>query len=565
MVLLFGFQLNIRILGDHLQNECGCNREDNAEREADPDVLNEAGDDEHHEGDAGNGESVRNLSGNVSEVVALCARRGHDGRVGDGGAMVTANSACKASGHTDDEELAAFGEDGNDDRNENTEGAPGRTGRECKEASYDEDDGGEEVCETFSSAVHEVVNVVFRTEQRSDVLQSGCEGKNEDRGNHCAEACGESGETLLHGERTADCKVCNGDHEGDQTTHRKTNGCVGISKCSDEVRTVENAADVNERENGANDERDNGEDQVENDTLGVGFRIQFVGSGFNDVGLAGLYNLIFAHTHLAVVKADQGDDNDEYESKDCVEVVGDSGNEELKTLAFLCIRGNGSSPAGDRSDHTNGSGGGVDDVGKLCAGDLLGVGYGHHNGTNGQTVEIVVDEDQDTEEEGREERARLGLDILGCPSAECSRAACAVNESNEQTELNEEDENTCVACNGVNQTAGGNGVHGAGEAEVAVEQCAGNDTDEEGAVNFFCDQSKSDCNHRGKQCPDRTANRSFACTGFAFCGSFCSAVRTSYGCHCAIGYSGNDKKRENDHRSNNKGDLFGCCHGNLLS
>ena len=88
--------------------------------------------------------------------------------------------------HTDDEELAAFGEDGNNDRNENTEGTPGSTGRECKEASNDEDDCGEEVCEAFSSAAHEVVNVVLRTEQRGDILERGSEGENEDCGNHCA-------------------------------------------------------------------------------------------------------------------------------------------------------------------------------------------------------------------------------------------------------------------------------------------------------------------------------------------------------------------------------------------
>ena len=553
------------VLGDELQNECGRNRQNYTEREADPDILNETGDEEHHEGNSCNGKCIGDLGGNVSEVVALRACGGHDGGIGNGGAVVTANSTCETCGHTDDEELAAFGEDGNDDRNENTEGTPRSTGRECKEASNDEDDRGEEVCETFGSAAHEIVNVVLRTEQRGDVLERGSEGKNEDCGNHCAEACGKSGKALLNGKSTADRKVCNGDHECDQTAHRKTNGCVGICECGDEISAVKNTADVNEGKNGANDECDDGEDQVKNDTLGVGLVSRGNGFAFNGVDLTGLFNLIFAHTHFAVVEADQCNSNDEYEGEDCVEVVGDCGNEELETLAFLSVGGNCCCPAGDRSDHADGSRGGVNKVSELCAGDLLGVGNGSHNGADGQTVEVVVDEDQDAEEEGCEERADLALDVFRCPSAERRRTACAVNECYEHAELNEEDENTCVTCNGFDETVNSNGVHRAGEAEIAVKQRAGNDTDEKGAVNFFGDQSKSDCDHGGKQSPDGTANSGFASAGFAFCRGFRGAVGASDGRHCAVSDSGNDEKRKNDHRSDEEGDLFGFCHKNLQS
>ena len=103
-------------IGDHLDDEQGRDGEHDAQRQADPDVLDEAGDDEHHKGDGSHGDGIRHLGRNVIEVITLTAGRGHDGRVGDGGAVVAANSAGQTSGHTDDKELGACGEDGGNDR-----------------------------------------------------------------------------------------------------------------------------------------------------------------------------------------------------------------------------------------------------------------------------------------------------------------------------------------------------------------------------------------------------------------------------------------------------------------
>jgi hypothetical protein len=54
---------------------------------------------------------------------------------------------------------------------------------------------------------------------------------------------------------------------------------------------------------------------------------------------------VFVHTHLAVVKADEGDGYDEYECQESLEVIGNGFDEELKTLAVLRIGGNRCCPA----------------------------------------------------------------------------------------------------------------------------------------------------------------------------------------------------------------------------
>ena len=48
----------------------------------------------------------------------------------------------------------------------------------------------------------------------------------------------------------------------------------------------------------------------------------------------------------------------------------------------------------------------------------MAVGDGTHNGADRQTVEVVVDEDQHAQYEGREHRACTGLDVLSRPCAE---------------------------------------------------------------------------------------------------------------------------------------------------
>ena len=57
------------------------------------DVLREARDDETDEADGRDGDRVGQLRGDVVQVVALRTGGRHDGGVGDGGAVVAADSA----------------------------------------------------------------------------------------------------------------------------------------------------------------------------------------------------------------------------------------------------------------------------------------------------------------------------------------------------------------------------------------------------------------------------------------------------------------------------------------
>ena len=559
-----------------LHNECCSNRNDNTYCKAYYPVLNKACDYEHYKGDCRNCYGIRNLCGNVNEVVALCAGRGHDGRIGNRGAMVAANSTCKTCGHTDDNELAACGEDAYNDRDKYAECTPRRTCRERKEASNKEDYCRQNSIKACSGTVHKVVYIVFCAEQGRDVFESCGKRENEYCGNHSVEALGKSFHTAFEVEHLAADKVNYRNNERDKTAHGKTNCCICICKSVYKVFAVHDAAYVEERKDRGNDENYYGEKEIEHFAvfimLGGFFAVFF---GFNSVTF--FLEAVLVHAHFAVVHADECDSYDKYECEQSIEVVGDSRDEELKAFAFGRVGGNCRSPAGNRSNHTNGSRRGVDYVSELRTGNLFGICYGAHNGTDSKAVEVVVDKDEYTENESSHSSAYLRFDVRSRPSAERRRAACVVNESHEHTELYKEDEDAGVIGNSCDKSIVCERVHSARKAEVAVEQSTGNDTDEEGAVNLFCDKRECDSYYCGEYSPDRCANSAFTAAGFASeraCAFaiFAVCARTFAGaageraCAAAIGavyrsvgavrYARNNEKRNYHNYRNDNGDKF---------
>ena len=98
-----------------------------------------------------------------------------------------------------------------------------------------------------------------------------------------------------------------------------------------------------------------------------------------------------------------------------------------EALAVLHEAGDGGGPGADGGDDTHGGSGGVDEVGQLHAGDVVLVGDGTHHGTHGEAVEVVIDEDEHTQQNGSQLRAHTALDVLGGPAAEGGGAARLVH------------------------------------------------------------------------------------------------------------------------------------------
>ena len=85
-------------------------------------------------------------------------------------------------------------------------------------------------------------------------------------------------------------------------------------------------------------------------------------------------------------------------------------------------------PTGDWGDDADRCCSGVDEIGKF----LLGYAVAHcdraHHRTYGKAVEVIIDEYQDTEQNGGNLHTNLRLYVLGSPSAESRRTASLVHQ-----------------------------------------------------------------------------------------------------------------------------------------
>ena len=131
------------------------------------------------------------------------------------------------------------------------------------------------------------------------------------------------------------------------------------------------------------------------------------------------------------------------------------------------------------------------------------LGDGTHNGTHGQAVEVVVDEDQHTQEHGHHLCAGAGLNGLGSPAAKGCGAAGLVHQVHHDAQDDQEDQDGDV--DGVDHAdtlAGTDEVYdGLPGAEVSQQQSSHQAAQEQGRIHFLADQGQGDSDHRGEQGP----------------------------------------------------------------
>ena len=268
------------------------------------------------------------------------------------------------------------------------------------------------------------------------------------------------------------------------------------------------AAGVHHAEDAGRDEHQHRRDEVYHMAAGVGavVRVVAVGAvvGGEEVAQQGV---ILVLLHGAVVEAAEDEEEAHHHREDGVVVIGDGAQEHGEAVdarAFRHRGGDGGSPAGHRRDDADGGGGGVDEVGQLCAGDLLPVRDRAHDGADGQAVEVVVHKDEDAQQQGGKLCACPGVDVGGGPAAERGAAAGLVHQGHKDAQHHQKDEDAHIA--GIGQL----GDHAAVLVEeeggqrklkvaVGVEQRTGGDAHQQRGVDLLGVQGQNDGHHRGQQ------------------------------------------------------------------
>ena len=358
--------------------------------------------------------------------------------------MVAADSTRHTSGDGNDRDRVAGAEYAENDRNENTEGTPGSTGCERKTDSDNEDDRRKEGLEGTCGAFNQLRNEDLRAEAVCHGFQCPCTGKDHDRGNHGLEAFGKRFHDGLKGKHAPDEIIDDGEDDSDRCAVNKTDGSVTVGESFDEADRfilAEEAAGVNHADNAANDQNEDRKNKVDHLTLFVDFH--FVNGLLGAAGeqVAVFDGVFLVKLHRAVVKLRNGKENHHHDGHKCVEVEGNCLNEKADAVfcaGASCKAGNRRRPGRNRSDDTDGSRRSVNEVGELRSGNVLSVGDRTHNGAYGQTVEIVVDENQHAQTDGGKLCADSCFDVLGCPAAESGGTAGLVHHGNKSAEQDQE-------------------------------------------------------------------------------------------------------------------------------
>ena len=279
------------------------------------------------------------------DVVALCARGGHDGGVRDGGAVVAADSPCQAGGHADHADGAARREDAEHDGDQDPEGSPGGAGGEGDGAGHKEDDGRKEAVEGFRGA-QRTVDEGTGIQKGSHVLQGGGHGKDQNGGNHGDKALGNAGHSVLEGYQPPRHQIEDNDHQGHQAAPGKSHGGVrvgeGVQKAQRGIiisggkdpLASHTSAHIEQGKYADTDEEQHRNHQVDN-LSPVGDR------GFVRVGIhpfpgseeIAVFRVFLMELHGAVIEFHQRQGDDKYEGQQGVEVVGDRLAEEGDALA----------------------------------------------------------------------------------------------------------------------------------------------------------------------------------------------------------------------------------------
>ena len=359
--------------------------------------------------------------------------------------------------------------------------------------------------EAARGLLHQAGDELLRAQGIRHGLEAPGEGQDEDGRHHGLEALRDAFHDLPEGERpAAEVEEDRQNQRYGAAQHQAHRG-VRIREGLDEGGAGEEAAGIDHADDAGYDQHDDRQNEI--DDLSFRFRLLgLVGIGApagEDVAVLDRVPLVLRHGAVVHLRKRQNDHHDD--GQDRVKVEGNRLDEEVQPVAVLHIAGYRGRPGGDRGDDAHRRRRRVDHVGQLRPADPVLVAYRAHDGADRQAVEIVVDEDEHAEADGRQLRARACADPLPRPAPEGRGAAGPIHDADHGAEDHQEDQDAHVV--GIRQ--GGHDAvvedvqERALETEGGVQEAARQDADEEGGIDLLRDEREGDGDHRGEQRPGR--------------------------------------------------------------
>ena len=165
-----------------------------------------------------------------------------------------------------------------------------------------------------------------------------------------------------------------------------------------------------------------------------------------------LQSQLLGASHGAEVLLAQGDNGDQHQRQDRVELIGNGLHEGARVGALdaYCLILGGDdvhdihAPAGDGDQDADRGGGGVQNVGQLGAGDLQLVEHGAEDGPQDQAVAGVGEEDRQSAQPSRGLGRAAAVDLVGYGRRKGFGSSRGLDECHEATHKGHHDDGLCV-------------------------------------------------------------------------------------------------------------------------
>ena len=349
------------------------------------------GDEIEYSRNAGADERIGELCAEMLNVVAAAEGGGHDGGVGNHGAMVAHNSAGQHSRYQNIQGDHTGGSHGDNDGDYNGKGTPRGSGCKGHQSAGDKyqcgNDGVGDVCRR--DAGNESADIQLA----ADAAQAEGKDQQHSHGDHFQDTlpAGLDGLAVLHAGE--DHAHDNGHHVADEHRVKHRGGCVTIGEnaLSGDELTTDDAG--NDHQNGENNEPGSR-------GLCVMRLLRFIVR--NDDGVLGLL-------HTTDVPVLENDDQTDHQRDDAVEVKGkrfDHDAHGVRNAQRSQQADNIGTPGVQRQQRAHGGGGRVHQIGDLFARVAIVVGQRLTDGGGNGLRGVLVKEQNHTDEPGQ--KLRLG-------------------------------------------------------------------------------------------------------------------------------------------------------------
>ena len=272
-------------------------------------------------------------------------------------------------------------------------------------------------------------DILSRAQQAGHIRQGPRKGQDQHRTDHGFKSFWKRIHTVLEGKNPSHQVKYNGKQQCRRRTHGKAQRSVTSCKRLDKAFTFKKSTGIDHSRHAAYDQRHHRNRQIHHSSLGRnrshGTVIRHTISAGKQIALCRIVLMLF---HRSKINIKSNNENNHGDGKQRIQVIRNRSHKQIQSIRIRRHTSHCRCPGRDRCDHAHRSRRGVNDIRQLCPGNIVLIRHRTHDASYGQTVKIIIHEDQDAQCKGSKQRSFSCLDPLLCPFSISCRTAGSVHQ-----------------------------------------------------------------------------------------------------------------------------------------